>query len=97
MPFNNLNYHELGSDWVVVGADIGGVYGITDVDKKMIYIGETNDFRRRLPEHRSDTSHKMHQYHPSHVLLEVMPDDELARVLREKELIAEYEPPANDS
>ena len=97
MPFNKVNYNYLHTDWVVVGADIGGVYGITDVDKKMIYIGETENFRRRLPEHRSDTSHKMHQYHPHYVLLEAMADDELARLFREKELIAEYDPPANSS
>lgn len=74
--------------------EVAGVYGIMDSRKMMIYIGQTDDLKRRMAEHQADTSHKMHLYAPVFVWAEVIAD-EAKRVIREATLIAEYEPPAN--
>lgn len=71
------------------------VYGIMNAKKQMIYVGETDDLKRRMAEHRSDTSHCMYQYGPALVQIEVVTAGEPARRRRESVLIAEYAPPCN--
>ena len=74
---------------------IAGVYGIMNAQKQMIYVGQTDDFKRRMAEHQADTSHKMHKYSPALVWAEVISGGEAVRRTRETQLIAEYNPPAN--
>jgi predicted GIY-YIG superfamily endonuclease len=63
--------------------------------QQMIYIGETDDFKRRMDEHRADRSHCMHRYAPALVQAEVVTGEADARRKRESALIAEYAPPCN--
>lgn len=63
--------------------------------KQMIYVGETDDLKRRMAEHKSDTSHCMYRYGPALVQAEVITAGETARRQRESALIAEYDPPCN--
>lgn len=72
-----------------------GVYGILNAKKQIIYVGETDSFKRRLQEHQNDTAHCMHQYAPHFVWAEVIRVGEPSRRQREGQLIAEYAPPCN--
>jgi predicted GIY-YIG superfamily endonuclease len=71
-----------------------GVYLIVDRDNNPVYIGETDDFDRRMKEHRSDRLHAMHRYAPAGVWFEVQAVADV-RAQRAAALIAEYAPPAN--
>lgn len=94
MPFsqtddaNTLSF--TGATW----NEVAGVYGIMNAQKQMIYIGETDSFKRRMAEHQADTTHKMHSYDPALVWAEVI-NDATPRKARELLLIAEYAPLAN--
>ena len=92
MPFTGETYNFNGP-WKATP----GVYGIMNSDRQMIYIGETNDFQRRMAEHHADTEHCMHQYGPALVRAEVIEGGEPARKLRESTLIAEYGPVCNQT
>ena len=74
---------------------MAGVYGIMNAKKQMIYIGETDDFKRRMAEHQADKTHSMHRYAPALVQAEVVSGGTDARRKRESALIAEYAPPCN--
>lgn len=74
--------------------EVGGVYGIMNDKKQMIYIGQTDNLKRRMAEHQADTTHKMHLYAPALVWAEAI-NDEKTRITHEATLIAEYDPPAN--
>jgi hypothetical protein len=63
----------------------------------MIYIGETDNLRRRIADHVTDLTHKMHLYRPESVCLEVITAGEEVRLSRQQALILEYDPPANHS
>ncbi len=92
LPFNNSNYLPFrATNWNGVPA----VYGVLNAQRQMIYVGETDDLKRRMAEHIADSSHAMHRYGPAYVLAEVISAGEQARRLRERQLIAEYRPPAN--
>lgn len=73
--------------------EVAGVYGILNAKKQIIYIGETDNLKRRMAEHKADTAHKMHRYAPALVWFE---GGEAARQKLETALIAEYGPPANE-
>ena len=90
MPFTGDTY-SLNGPW----NPLPGVYGIMNSRSQIIYIGETDDFNRRIAEHRADTTHCMHRYGPALVRAEVVTGGEVARRDRERILIAEYLPPCN--
>ncbi len=75
--------------------EIGAIYVITNSQKQVIYIGQTGNLDTRIEQHRNDTAHKMHRYAPALIVVEVEAS-ELRRLVRERTLIAEYSPPAND-
>ena len=93
MPFTTTDkvYNFTG-----VWNDVPGVYGIMNSEKQMIYIGETDSFKRRMAEHLADKTHCMHQYGPWLVWAEVISTGQAARKKREQQLIAEYAPPCNN-
>jgi predicted GIY-YIG superfamily endonuclease len=74
--------------------DFAGVYLVVDRDNNPIYVGETDDFDRRIREHRSDRLHPMHHYAPVGVWVELQAIDTV-RAEREAVLLAAYLPPAN--
>lgn len=89
MPFNSELY-SFGGQWNAVP----GVYGITNAQQQMIYIGQTDNLQRRMTEHANDKTHCMHRYGPTYTFAEVIQDPD-ARSAREAQLIAEYNPPCN--
>ncbi|MEX1253899.1 MAG: GIY-YIG nuclease family protein [Dehalococcoidia bacterium] len=93
MPFlqTDKTYQFRGTQWHAVP----GVYGIMNASKQMIYIGETEDFQRRMQEHQQDSAHCMHRYSPALVWAEVIQGGAEPRRQRERQLIAEYAPPCN--
>ena len=94
MPFGNSDYYDFNTtNW----NSVAGVYGIVNSSKQMIYVGETDDLKRRMDEHRADKNHCMHMYSPALVQVEVITAGETARRSRERALIAEYDPPCNRS
>ena len=74
---------------------VPGVYFIANANGQAIYIGQTDDLRRRMAEHQADTTHCMHRYDPALVWVEVITTGEIDRRLRERQLIAEYQPFCN--
>ncbi len=90
MPFSGAEtYPFLGAK-----SRAAGVYGIVDIEGRVIYVGETDDLDRRIRQHQLDVDHKMHRLGPTFVWFEAVPNPFL-RFSREQSLIAEYEPPAN--
>ena len=81
--------------WTANWNPVGGFYGITNANRQMIYVGQTEDLQRRMAEHRADASHCMHRYSPALVWVEVVTGGEPARLARERQLILEYTPPCN--
>jgi len=91
MPFSFQEIHNINSTtWNPVPA----VYGIMNSQSLIVYIGQTNNLRERLQQHLNDTTHCMHSYQPAQVVAEVI-SSEQERLNRERELIAEYNPPCN--
>lgn len=83
-------YSFTGGTW----GEVAGVYGILNARKQMIYVGQTDNLKRRMAEHRADTKHCMHRYGPTWVWAEVV-SNTATRLKRESALIAEYAPPCN--
>ena len=92
MPFTGDTYNFNGN-WNAQP----GVYGIMNSASQMIYIGETDDFKRRMAEHQADTAHCMHRYAPALVRAETINGGEAVRRTRESVLIAEYHPTCNQT
>jgi predicted GIY-YIG superfamily endonuclease len=91
MPFSTTNNrYPFRGNWNPVPA----VYGIMNDRMQMIYIGQTDDLRRRMAEHQADVTHCMHRYGPQWVWAEVIRDVQ-TRLVRERQLVAEYAPPCN--
>jgi predicted GIY-YIG superfamily endonuclease len=88
--FTNPTLYDFNGAW----NHVSGVYGIMNASRQMIYIGETDDFARRMAEHQANTLHCMHRYGPRFVLAEVI-NDKATRCARERQLILEYNPPCN--
>ncbi len=93
MPFTTTD--KTYDFWTTEWAPVPAVYGIMNNRKQMIYIGETDDLKRRMSEHRLNRTHPMHRYAPVLVWAEVITAGETARRQRERQLIAEYAPPCN--
>ncbi len=75
-----------------------GVYGITNAELQMIYIGETESLPRRLLEHysrESEESECIWRYSPKKFYAEIVKGGAEARRKREAESIEEYDPPCN--
>ena len=90
MPFTNNDEVPFRGTWY----ETAGVYGIMNNQREMVYIGQTDNFKRRMAEHQADQTHPMHRYGPASVLAEIV-SDPVPRAARERVLIAEYGPPAN--
>ncbi len=71
------------------------VYVYFNAFGRAVYVGETDDLKRRTKEHAANRQHAMHFYVPTHIGVEIIRAGEAARRLRERQLIAEYRPPAN--
>ena len=92
MPFGSPDKtYPFLANWNSVAA----VYGIMNDKKQMIYIGQTEDLKRRMDEHANDKAHCMHKYGPALVWVDVISGGELSRRARERALLAEYNPPCN--
>ena len=91
MPFQKTQLYDFRGSW----NDVGGVYGIMNDSQQMIYIGETDSFKRRMSEHQADTGHCMHKYSPRYVYADIVQGGEAARRQQETQLIQEYHPPCN--
>ena len=72
---------------------VSGVYGIA-AGSQIIYVGQSIDISDRIDDHCSDHGHCMWFYNPDCVFAERV-DGRRARLLRERELIAEYDPICN--
>jgi excinuclease UvrABC nuclease subunit len=91
VPFNRCDHYDFwDTDW----REVSAVYGITNAERQVIYIGQTDNLRRRMSEHRGDSKHCMHRYSPKWVVVEVIPNEQ-QRLWRERQLIDEYDPPCN--
>jgi excinuclease UvrABC nuclease subunit len=91
MGFNNSQtYNFVTTDWYEVPA----VYGIFNANMQIIYIGQTDNLRRRMNEHKANSSHLMHRYRPAFVLVEMIYNEQ-ERCNRERQLINAYQPPCN--
>lgn len=84
------NVNPIGSNF----AEVAGVYAIINNSKQVIYIGQTDNLRRRMNEHLNDTTHCMHRYGPSLVGFQAI-QDEATRLTVERELINQFRPPCN--
>ncbi len=91
MPFSDATSYDFKS---TVWRSVGAVYGIINGQGAIVYVGETDDLKRRIEEHRADQNHCMHRHGASRVRVEVIADGK-ARLAREQQLIAEYRPPCN--
>ena len=74
-----------------------GVYGINSGYVPMIYVGQSQNIRMRLLSHHGDTSHRMWRHNPTQFYYEIVVEGEDARRMRQEELIAEYDPPGNET
>lgn len=91
MPFtSSQTYSFTGTNW----NEKPGVYGIMNAKRQMIYVGMTDNFKRRMAEHQADKTHCMHRYGPALVYADLV-EGLVARSLREQALIREYNPPCN--
>lgn len=82
--------YPINSNW----NPVPGVYAIMNGQMQVIYIGKTDNLKRRMSEHQQDATHAMHNYKPAFVHAEVL-NDELTRSIRERQLIAQHNPPCN--
>ncbi len=70
-----------------------GVYGIED--KKMIYVGQSENIHDRLEQHHGDEKHCVWKHSPKWFYYDLVSGGEDARRKREKQRIDEYDPPCN--
>jgi len=90
LPFANTTTFAWDANW----NEVAGVYMILDAQRRVIYVGETDNLKRRMDEHRTNTNHPMHSYKPTHVMFEAI-SNEVARKQREQVLIGEFSPLTN--
>jgi hypothetical protein len=96
MPFSG-NCRSFDSSTLKVLNDVGTVYGLFKTDLPFrpdhytcLFVGQTNDLRTRLLEHYNNPSIAG----VTHFFAEAIATEH-QRKLREKELIAEFNPPGN--
>jgi DNA polymerase-3 subunit epsilon len=90
LGFNNSNRHNINANW----NEVAGVYGIFDDQGRCIYIGKTDNLKRRMAEHMGDRSHPMHRYQLAYLLFESLAS-ESERTSRESVLRRELRPLAD--
>ena len=76
--------------------EVSGVYGIANSAHGIIYVGQSENLKRRMQEHVADKAHCMWKHSPSVVFAEVV-YGEAGRRRREFQLILEFDPPCNGS
>lgn len=76
--------------------EVSGVYGVATSSNSIVYVGQSENLKRRMQEHLADSTHCMWTYSPDRVFAEIV-YGEGARRLREAQLIAEFNPPCNQS
>ena len=76
--------------------EVSGVYGIANSAHGIIYVGQSENLKRRMQEHMADRTHCMWTHSPSVVFAEVV-NGEAGRRSRESQLILEFDPPCNVS
>lgn len=81
--------------YVTLWSEVPAVYIVSDISGRVIYVGQTDNLKRRMSEYLADRNHRMHRYAPYYVAAEVNYGGEFVRRAREAQLIAEYDPPAN--
>jgi hypothetical protein len=96
MPFSG-DCHAFDSSTLKMLNDVGTVYGLFKADRPFrpdhytcLFVGQTNDLRTRLLEHYNNPSIAG----VTHFFAEASATEQ-ERKLREKELIAEFNPPGN--
>ncbi len=95
MPFTQ-NPYIFNPEAIASMKEEGGVYGITSGQLQMIYIGQSENLKRRLAEHHNDPKDCIWRYAPSRFYVEPVTGGEEARMKREQELIIDYSyPPCN--
>lgn len=75
-----------------------GVYGFFQQQQNgraWVYVGESDDIRRRLLEHLNGDNPCINRYWPTHWVDQVVQGGRDVRRAREKVLIAEYNPACN--
>jgi len=90
MPFANSKWYDF---WDTNWNEVGAVYGILTDKGYVIYIGQTENLRERMADHRN-SNHCMHGHSPRCVVVEVI-GDEVSRLQRERQLINHFDPPCN--
>lgn len=95
MPFPNQEY-PFNLTTILTAKEIGAVYGLFKPNPLRpgyflsLYVGETDNLRRRLLEHYNNPP----VAGITHFFVEISPI-ERQRLAREKQLIAEFNPPGN--
>lgn len=93
MPFNATTGHVYDEASINVAApQASGVYGIY-TDQAWIYVGESNDLRRRLLEHVRGDNPCITRAQATGFVFELSPS--AARVARQNQLILELRPSCN--
>jgi predicted GIY-YIG superfamily endonuclease len=91
MPFDDSKRYDF---WDTAWKEVGAVYGVLSDQGGVIYIGQTDNLKERMNDHRSNRRHCLHRHSPTWVVVEVI-SDEAARLLRERQLINRFDPPCN--
>ena len=71
-----------------------GVYGVMNVVKKMIFVGQTKNLKKQIADHRTDLYDWMHREGPTFVCFEENADEDTRRK-RASELTSKYNPSGN--
>ena len=88
MPFIS---EETAYDFREIFEEKPGVYGVMNVVKKMIFVGQTKNLKKQIDDHRADLYDWMHREVPTFVCFEEIPLED-TRGKRASELTSEYSP-----
>jgi predicted GIY-YIG superfamily endonuclease len=91
MPFQSGRRYDF---WNTEWKEVGAVYGILSLRDGVIYVGQTDNLKERMASHRSNSDHCLHRHWPTWVIVEVI-GNKVGRLLRERQLIQEFDPPCN--
>lgn len=92
MPFQSSQRYDF---WHTKWKEVGAVYGILSAEGGIIYIGQTDNLKERMTDHRGNSAHCMHRYLPTWVVVEVI-EGEASRLWRERHLIQHFNPLCNE-
>lgn len=91
MPFQSSDWYDF---WKTEWREVGVVYGIFNRDGQLLYVGQTGNLKQRMNEHRCNRDHSMHRRGATLVRVEMIPN-ESHRLVRERQLISQLDPPCN--